>query len=74
MYLFQLITNNVSQFYFVQASKAGLCIYRPGIKMEEEESQGWFSWMWNWGGEAEAKPKEVKTGGMSRKIHSTFEY
>lgn len=48
----------------VEASKAGLCIYRPGLKMEEEESQGWLSWMWNWGGEDETKPKEVKTGGF----------
>uniref|UniRef100_A0A3B3Z2I0 Vacuolar protein sorting 13 homolog A n=1 Tax=Poecilia mexicana TaxID=48701 RepID=A0A3B3Z2I0_9TELE len=46
----------------VEASKAGLRIYRPGKQMEEEESQGWFSWMWNWGGEAEAQNKEVKTG------------
>ncbi|XP_045891706.1 vacuolar protein sorting-associated protein 13A isoform X2 [Micropterus dolomieu] len=48
----------------VEASKAGLCIYRPGIKMEEEKSQGWISWMWNWGGEAETQTKEVKTGGF----------
>ncbi|XP_023200047.1 vacuolar protein sorting-associated protein 13A isoform X2 [Xiphophorus maculatus] len=46
----------------VEASKAGLRIYRPGKQMEEEESQGWFGWMWNWGGEAEAQTKEVKTG------------
>lgn len=32
--------------------------------MEEEQSQGWFSWMWNWGGEAE-NAIEVKTGGMT---------
>uniref|UniRef100_A0A665TTY8 Vacuolar protein sorting 13 homolog A n=1 Tax=Echeneis naucrates TaxID=173247 RepID=A0A665TTY8_ECHNA len=48
----------------VEASKAGLRIYRPGIKMEEEESQGWFGWMWNWGGEADTQTKEVKTGGF----------
>ncbi|XP_028269802.1 intermembrane lipid transfer protein VPS13A isoform X2 [Parambassis ranga] len=50
----------------VEASKAGLRIYRPGIKMEEEESQGWLNWMWNWGGQAEAetKTKDVKTGGF----------
>ncbi|XP_041643525.1 vacuolar protein sorting-associated protein 13A isoform X2 [Cheilinus undulatus] len=48
----------------VEASKAGLCIYRPGVKMEEEESQGWLSWMWNWGGEPETEKKEVKTGGF----------
>ncbi|XP_047447117.1 vacuolar protein sorting-associated protein 13A isoform X3 [Mugil cephalus] len=48
----------------VEASKAGLRIYRPGLKMEEEESQGWLSWMWNWGGEPEAQTKEAKTGGF----------
>ncbi|XP_057687082.1 vacuolar protein sorting-associated protein 13A isoform X2 [Corythoichthys intestinalis] len=49
----------------VEASKAGLRIYRQGLKMEEEESQGWISWMWNWGAEPETKPKEVKsTGGF----------
>uniref|UniRef100_A0AAQ6A429 Vacuolar protein sorting 13 homolog A n=1 Tax=Amphiprion ocellaris TaxID=80972 RepID=A0AAQ6A429_AMPOC len=48
----------------VEASKAGLRIYRPGMKMEEEESQGWLSWMWNWGGEAETETKEAKTGGF----------
>uniref|UniRef100_A0A8C9YZM6 Vacuolar protein sorting 13 homolog A n=1 Tax=Sander lucioperca TaxID=283035 RepID=A0A8C9YZM6_SANLU len=44
--------------------KAGLRIYRPGLKMEEEESQGWLGWMWNWGGEANTGTKEVKTGGF----------
>uniref|UniRef100_A0A3B4ZL95 Vacuolar protein sorting 13 homolog A n=1 Tax=Stegastes partitus TaxID=144197 RepID=A0A3B4ZL95_9TELE len=48
----------------VEASKAGLRIYRPGMKMEEEESQGWLSWMWNWGGEAEVETKETKSGGF----------
>ncbi|CAJ1068435.1 vacuolar protein sorting-associated protein 13A isoform X2 [Xyrichtys novacula] len=48
----------------VEASKAGLCIYRPGLKMEEEESQGWFSWMWNWGEEPDTQKKEVKSGGF----------
>uniref|UniRef100_A0AAX7V420 Vacuolar protein sorting 13 homolog A n=1 Tax=Astatotilapia calliptera TaxID=8154 RepID=A0AAX7V420_ASTCA len=33
----------------LEVGKAGLRIYRPGMKMEEEESQGWISWMWNWG-------------------------
>ncbi|KAK7933821.1 hypothetical protein WMY93_004717 [Mugilogobius chulae] len=46
----------------VEASKAGLKIYRPGLKMEEEESQGWFGWMWNWGGQAETEVKETKAG------------
>ncbi|XP_061671891.1 vacuolar protein sorting-associated protein 13A isoform X2 [Syngnathoides biaculeatus] len=47
----------------VEASKAGLRIYRPGLKMEEEQSQGWMSWMWNWGADPDTEPKEVKTTG-----------
>uniref|UniRef100_A0A7N6B5Q5 Vacuolar protein sorting 13 homolog A n=1 Tax=Anabas testudineus TaxID=64144 RepID=A0A7N6B5Q5_ANATE len=47
----------------VSSFKAGLRIYRPGLKMEEEESQGWLSWMWNWGGEP-SQSKDVKTGGF----------
>ncbi|KAJ8380883.1 hypothetical protein SKAU_G00016610 [Synaphobranchus kaupii] len=47
----------------MEASKAGLRIYRPGMKMEEEESQGWFGWMWNWSSDSTAQ-KEVKSGGF----------
>lgn len=54
----------------VEASKAGLRIYRPGLKMEEEESQGWLSWMWSWGGEAETETKEVKSGGFDELLTS----
>ncbi|XP_060894887.1 vacuolar protein sorting-associated protein 13A isoform X2 [Labrus mixtus] len=54
----------------VEASKAGLCIYRPGLKMEEEQSQGWVSWMWNWGAEPEEERKEVKTGGFDELLTS----
>uniref|UniRef100_A0A3B4VHW4 Vacuolar protein sorting 13 homolog A n=1 Tax=Seriola dumerili TaxID=41447 RepID=A0A3B4VHW4_SERDU len=54
----------------VEASKAGLRIYRPGIKMEEEESQGWFSWMWSWGGEADTQTKDSKTGGFDELLTS----
>uniref|UniRef100_A0AAR2KLL4 Vacuolar protein sorting 13 homolog A n=1 Tax=Pygocentrus nattereri TaxID=42514 RepID=A0AAR2KLL4_PYGNA len=35
----------------MEASKAGLRIYRPGVKVEEEQSQGWFGWMWSWSGD-----------------------
>ncbi|XP_062237859.1 vacuolar protein sorting-associated protein 13A isoform X1 [Platichthys flesus] len=48
----------------MEASRLGLRIYRPGLKMEEEESQGWLGWMWNWGGEADAQAKDVKSGGF----------
>ncbi|XP_042276726.1 vacuolar protein sorting-associated protein 13A isoform X1 [Thunnus maccoyii] len=54
----------------VEASKAGLRIYRPGMKMEEEQSQGWLSWMWNWGGEPDTEEKEVKTGGFDELLTS----
>ncbi|TSO88122.1 Vacuolar protein sorting-associated protein 13A [Bagarius yarrelli] len=48
----------------MEASKAGLRIYRPGLKMEEEQSQGWFGWMWNWSGDSTDQAKEVKPGGF----------
>ncbi|XP_018413755.1 PREDICTED: vacuolar protein sorting-associated protein 13A [Nanorana parkeri] len=35
----------------VEASKAGLKIYRPGAKDEDSNSNGWFGWMWGWSGE-----------------------
>uniref|UniRef100_A0A671VJ44 Vacuolar protein sorting 13 homolog A n=1 Tax=Sparus aurata TaxID=8175 RepID=A0A671VJ44_SPAAU len=58
----------------LEASKAGLCIYRPGLKMEEEESQGWLSWMWNWGGEDETKPKELLTPAEKAKLYTAIGY
>ncbi|XP_061789259.1 intermembrane lipid transfer protein VPS13A isoform X1 [Nerophis lumbriciformis] len=48
----------------VEASKAGLHIFRPGLKMEEEETQGWVSWMWNWGGLPETQTTEAKPGAI----------
>ncbi|XP_062310041.1 LOW QUALITY PROTEIN: vacuolar protein sorting-associated protein 13A [Osmerus eperlanus] len=48
----------------MEASKAGLRIYRPGLKMEEEESQSWFGWAWGWGGKGATQAQEVKTGGF----------
>ncbi|XP_067251586.1 vacuolar protein sorting-associated protein 13A isoform X2 [Chanodichthys erythropterus] len=48
----------------MEASKAGFRIYRPGVKVEEEQSQGWFGWMWNWSGDSETQTKDVKTGGF----------
>ncbi|XP_014027654.1 vacuolar protein sorting-associated protein 13A isoform X1 [Salmo salar] len=48
----------------MEASKAGLRIFRPGVKVEEE-SQGWLGWMWSgWSGDDGAKSKEVKTGAF----------
>ncbi|XP_065103684.1 intermembrane lipid transfer protein VPS13A isoform X1 [Paramisgurnus dabryanus] len=48
----------------MEASKAGLRIYRPGVKVEEEQSQGWFGWMWNWSGDSATPTTDVKTGGF----------
>ncbi|RXN28795.1 vacuolar sorting-associated 13A isoform X3 [Labeo rohita] len=48
----------------MEASKAGLRIYRPGVKVEEEQSQGWFGWMWGWSGDSGTQTKDVKTGGF----------
>ncbi|XP_036434443.1 vacuolar protein sorting-associated protein 13A isoform X2 [Colossoma macropomum] len=46
----------------MEASKAGLRIYRPGVKVEEEQSQGWFGWMWNWSGDSSSQAKDAKPG------------
>uniref|UniRef100_A0A803SKW8 Vacuolar protein sorting 13 homolog A n=1 Tax=Anolis carolinensis TaxID=28377 RepID=A0A803SKW8_ANOCA len=34
----------------LEATKAGLKIYRLGAKQDNEESKGWFGWMWDWVG------------------------
>uniref|UniRef100_A0A803VWU3 Vacuolar protein sorting 13 homolog A n=1 Tax=Ficedula albicollis TaxID=59894 RepID=A0A803VWU3_FICAL len=44
----------------VEATKAGLKIYRPGVKQDDENSGGWFSWMWSWSGEKKDKNQEIK--------------
>uniref|UniRef100_A0A8C1ZQ45 Vacuolar protein sorting 13 homolog A n=1 Tax=Cyprinus carpio TaxID=7962 RepID=A0A8C1ZQ45_CYPCA len=49
----------------MEASKAGFRIYRPGVQVEEEQSQGWFGWMWSWSGDSSTQTKDVKTGGLS---------
>ncbi|KTG45528.1 hypothetical protein cypCar_00012668 [Cyprinus carpio] len=46
----------------MEASKAGFRIYRPGVQVEEEQSQGWFGWMWSWSGDSSTQTKDVKTG------------
>uniref|UniRef100_A0A8C1MPF9 Vacuolar protein sorting 13 homolog A n=1 Tax=Cyprinus carpio TaxID=7962 RepID=A0A8C1MPF9_CYPCA len=48
----------------MEASKAGFRIYRPGVQVEEEQSQGWFGWMWSWSGDSSTQTKDVKTGGF----------
>ncbi|XP_031686198.1 vacuolar protein sorting-associated protein 13A isoform X2 [Oncorhynchus kisutch] len=55
----------------MEASKAGLRIFRPGVKVEEEESQGWLGWMWSgWSGDCGAEAKEVKTGAFDELMTS----
>ncbi|TRY85305.1 hypothetical protein DNTS_035799, partial [Danionella cerebrum] len=49
----------------MEASKAGLRIYRPGVKVEEEQSQGWIGWMWSWTGDSCSQTKETKTAGWT---------
>uniref|UniRef100_A0A8C2GEQ4 Vacuolar protein sorting 13 homolog A n=1 Tax=Cyprinus carpio TaxID=7962 RepID=A0A8C2GEQ4_CYPCA len=53
----------------MEASKAGFRIYRPGVQVEEEQSQGWFGWMWSWSGDSSTQTKDVKTGGLSAALH-----
>ncbi|XP_062985430.1 intermembrane lipid transfer protein VPS13A isoform X2 [Elgaria multicarinata webbii] len=44
-----------------EATKAGLKIFRPGAKQDDEDSSGWFGWMWGWvGGKADQTIQEPK--------------
>ncbi|XP_027526549.1 vacuolar protein sorting-associated protein 13A isoform X1 [Neopelma chrysocephalum] len=49
----------------VEATKAGLKIYRPGVKQADENSGGWFSWIWSWSGEKkDEKKQEIKGSSL----------
>ncbi|XP_010193034.1 PREDICTED: vacuolar protein sorting-associated protein 13A-like, partial [Mesitornis unicolor] len=49
----------------VEATKAGLKIYRPGVKQDDENSGGWFSWMWSWSRQKkDEKEQEVKGSSL----------
>ncbi|XP_077331018.1 intermembrane lipid transfer protein VPS13A isoform X1 [Lithobates pipiens] len=48
----------------MEASKAGLKIYRPGAKDEDSNSKGWFGWMWGWSGDGTEKKEAAKTGSL----------
>ncbi|XP_050185635.1 intermembrane lipid transfer protein VPS13A isoform X6 [Myiozetetes cayanensis] len=49
----------------VEATKAGLKIYRPGVKQDDENSGGWFSWIWSWSGEKkDEKKQEIKGSSL----------
>lgn len=58
--------NDFFEYFFkFQATKAGLKIYRPGVKQDDENSGGWFSWIWSWSGEKKDEQKqEVKGSSM----------
>ncbi|KAJ1206563.1 hypothetical protein NDU88_001966 [Pleurodeles waltl] len=47
----------------VEAAKAGLKIYRPGVK-DEDENKGWFGWMWGWSGDCNQTQQETKSGSL----------
>ncbi|KAL8203303.1 UNVERIFIED_CONTAM: hypothetical protein K2H54_047579 [Gekko kuhli] len=50
----------------VQAAKAGLRIFRPGAKQDDEESKGWFSWMWGWAGGGGSQEKVQEPKGLEQ--------
>ncbi|NXF21353.1 VP13A protein, partial [Rhodinocichla rosea] len=51
----------------VEATKAGLKIYRPGVKQDDESSGGWFSWIWSWSGrKKDEKNQEVKGSSLEQ--------
>ncbi|KAI1239929.1 hypothetical protein IHE44_0011368 [Lamprotornis superbus] len=47
-----------------KATKAGLKIYRPGVKQDDENSGGWFSWIWSWSGEKKNENQEIKGSSL----------
>uniref|UniRef100_A0A8C6Y4R2 Vacuolar protein sorting 13 homolog A n=1 Tax=Naja naja TaxID=35670 RepID=A0A8C6Y4R2_NAJNA len=52
-----------------EAIKAGLKIFKPGAKQDDEDSGGWFSWIWGWSGgkssETKQEPKGIKMEFMT---------
>ncbi|XP_068092806.1 intermembrane lipid transfer protein VPS13A [Hyperolius riggenbachi] len=54
----------------VEANKAGLKIYRPGAKDEDNNSKGWFGWMWGWSGDGTEKKQETKSGSLEHLMTS----
>ncbi|XP_058021972.1 intermembrane lipid transfer protein VPS13A [Ahaetulla prasina] len=45
-----------------EAIKAGLKIFKPGAKQDDEDSGGWFSWMWGWAGGKSGETKQEPKG------------
>ncbi|XP_026526945.1 vacuolar protein sorting-associated protein 13A [Notechis scutatus] len=45
-----------------EAIKAGLKIFKPGAKQDDEDSGGWFSWMWGWSGGKSSETKQEPKG------------
>uniref|UniRef100_A0A8D2N8J8 Vacuolar protein sorting 13 homolog A n=1 Tax=Zonotrichia albicollis TaxID=44394 RepID=A0A8D2N8J8_ZONAL len=59
----------------VEAAKAGLKIYRPGVKQDDENSGGWFSWIWSWsGGKKDEKSQELMTQEEKAKLYAAIGY
>ncbi|XP_067424979.1 intermembrane lipid transfer protein VPS13A isoform X2 [Emydura macquarii macquarii] len=52
----------------VEATKAGLKIYRPGVKQDDENSGGWFSWIWGWSGEKNDEQKPETKGASLEEL------
>uniref|UniRef100_A0A663N0L2 Vacuolar protein sorting 13 homolog A n=1 Tax=Athene cunicularia TaxID=194338 RepID=A0A663N0L2_ATHCN len=52
----------------VEATKAGLKIYRPGVKQDDENSGGWFSWIWGWSGEKKDEQKQEVKGSSLEEL------
>uniref|UniRef100_A0A8C8SXH0 Vacuolar protein sorting 13 homolog A n=1 Tax=Pelusios castaneus TaxID=367368 RepID=A0A8C8SXH0_9SAUR len=52
----------------VEVTKAGLKIYRPGVKQDDENSGGWFSWIWGWTGEKNDEKKQETKGASLEEL------
>ncbi|NXV08404.1 VP13A protein, partial [Cettia cetti] len=52
----------------VEATKAGLKIYRPGVKQDDENSGGWFSWIWSWSGKKKDEQNQELKGSSLEEL------
>ncbi|ETE71307.1 Vacuolar protein sorting-associated protein 13A, partial [Ophiophagus hannah] len=64
LYKIKITSKKVTQdtLFMLEAIKAGLKIFKPGAKQDDEESGGWFSWMWGWSGGKSSETKQEPKG------------
>ncbi|KAG8130671.1 hypothetical protein E2320_017479 [Naja naja] len=64
LYKIKITSKKVTQesLFMLEAIKAGLKIFKPGAKQDDEDSGGWFSWIWGWSGGKSSETKQEPKG------------